>query len=101
LHYDGVVDYGENFTPLTKNPAELEETIKEKVILSYCKKMGIEESGDVGISSYYGTYGDCIVVEIMSSCVSGGGDPINYQKYELGGVTFYNYSVIGVYKKII
>lgn len=99
-HYYGEVDYGEGFTPIIKNPSELDEATKEKIISSYCKEIGVEEFRDsVSISAYYGTYGDCIVIDLAAECTTGGGDPNFYQEYRLGGITFYNYSFIGVYKQ--
>lgn len=100
LHYDGKVDYGEDFIPLVKNPAALDDAMQKKIISSYCKERDIEEFCDeVSIPAYYGTYGNCIVIEIASGCTTGGGDPIYYPEYELGGIIFYNYSFIGVYRQ--
>lgn len=100
LHYDGEVDYGEDFTPIAKNPVSLDESTQKQIISSYCKGFGVEELRDeVSISAYYGTYGNCIVIEIASGCTTGGGDPIYYPEYKLDGITFYNYSFIGVYRQ--
>lgn len=84
----------------TEDASALDRKIKKDITTAYCKKLNIEEFyGYVKISLYYGTFGDCFIVEIGSDCEHGGGDPIYYDVYEIDGVTFYGYSPVGVYKK--
>ena len=54
---------------------------------------------EVTISSeYYGFFNGCYIVDLTTSCIVGG-DPVFLEEYELGGVKFYNYHYIGVYKE--
>lgn len=95
---DEHIEY-EDFTPREKNPAKLSETIREQIKNDYCKQRGLEKDlyDEVGVSStYYGTYNDCMVFQLLTSCMVGG-DPLFYPEYELDGVKFYNYSHLSVY----
>lgn len=86
----------------TESASALDSKIQENIKTAYCQKMNLEEFYDsVGISLYYGTFGDCFVIAIASDCAHGGGDPIYYEEYEIDGVTFYDYSPLGVYKQTV
>ena len=98
---DGEVVYEDDFTPLEKAPSELDEKTRDRIRAIYCKERGIRRKlyDEVSVMTYYGTYQNCVVVEITTSCMVGG-DPMFYPEYELGGVKFYNYHYIGVYREI-
>ncbi|MDE6441858.1 MAG: hypothetical protein K2L12_03780 [Clostridia bacterium] len=94
-----IADYYNN--PDTR-PNDLSEDTRETINTAFCKQFGITDYDKAGVpSTYFGTYSGCTVVQISTTCDSEfGGDPICYTEYTIGGVTFYRYSPLMVYRKI-
>ena len=100
-HYKWSVDYGSDFSPSGVPSGELSDGVRKSTKQAFCRKnkISINLYSEVTISSeYYGFFNGCYIVDLSTSCIVGG-DPVIFEEYELGGVKFYNYHYIGVYKE--
>ena len=92
-----------DFVPIPKDPETLsDETILKIQETYYVGSNGAEKGAtldDVVVGDYCGTYNGCVIVSVIANCTSGiGGDPIDYEKYEIGGVVFNRYTPLRVWK---
>ena len=93
-----------DFVPIPKDPEELsEETIIKIRKTYYYIRDGYNKGAllsYVSVGDYYGTYDGYAVVDISGGgCTSPiGGYPLTYEEYEIGGVVFYWYSTLFVFK---
>lgn len=100
MHFDGEVDYGEDFSPTGVPSDTLNDKTKNAIKEAYCRKHKISKDlyGEITVlSEYYGVFSDCYIVDITTTCLVGG-DPVYYEEYDIDGVMFYNYHYIGVYR---
>lgn len=91
----------ESFTPMSKDPAELDDSIEEAITYAYLTYVDkIPEDGQIsefiGVRAYCGMYGDCIVVRFSGGLgtldgeLSNGQTGIYYPRVErIGNVNFY------------
>lgn len=101
-HFNGDVDYGDDFLPIGLPLDTLSDKVKNEVKEAFCNEYEItkDKYDEVTIfSEYYGFFSNCYIVDLTTTCLIGG-DPLYYEEYDIDGVKFYNYHFIGVYKKI-
>lgn len=99
MHFDGEIDYGEDFSPAGAPSETLNDKTKNAIKEAYCRKHEISKDlyGEITVLSvYYGVFSDCYVFDITTCLI--GGDPVYYEEYDIDGVMFYNYHNIGVYR---
>jgi len=99
-HFDGDVDYGEDFSPTGAPSDTLNDKTKNAIKEAYCRKHEILKNLYEEITvlpEYYGVFSDCYIVDITTTCLVGG-DPVFYEEYDIDGIMFYNYHYIGVYR---
>ena len=104
-HYDGEVDYGENFVPQEVNTdrSSLDDDIVRKIKQAYYNEYPYgeeKENVEVIFTDFYGKYNDYYVVELYyrnndSICGESGDD----KNFSVGLATFYGEPNILVYKK--
>lgn len=96
-YYYGQTVFGyqpeEGFTPSPKNPETLDETVRKNICFDYYhfysnKEVPIEQ---YYVANYYGTYHDCVVVEISDTYYACH-DPIFVEGFSVGGVFIGDYA---------
>ena len=84
--------YG-NFKPIAINPQNLpkniENRIKQNYLTAFLNEVPSASIEGIEISSYYGIYDNCIIVEMIDKYYVS--DLQIDEKIEIGGVAFYNY----------
>jgi len=90
---DGGSNNPENFEPKPKTPEALsdktEKAIKRTYLIELQKSISEATIDDVRIADYYGTYGDCVVVNVWDDCIDY--DLLFIPEQFIGGVLFRNY----------
>ena len=101
-HYDGEVDYGENFVPQEVNTdrSSLDEDIVRKMKQAYYRYTGEDKKNiEIYFDGFYGKYDDFYVVDLYYRVPNVCGEPAYYETYKIGPATFHWYSFLDVYKE--
>ena len=102
-HYDGEVDYGENFVPQEVNTdrSSLDADIVRKMEQAYYDEYTGEDKKKIEIyfAGFYGKYNDYYVVQLYYTIPNICGEPAYRETYKIGPATFHRYSSLKVYKE--